>query len=48
VGKVLVSLLMSAELKEKLDALKRENRIRSLSSFVEEAVREKLRREGLA
>ena len=47
-GKVLVSLLMAVDLKEKLDDLKRRNVIRSLSSFVEEAVREKLEREGLA
>ncbi len=43
-----MSLLMAVDLKEKLDDLKRRNVIRSLSSFVEKAEREKLEREGLA
>ena len=47
-GKVLTSILLSSELKDLLDRLKREGKITSIAGFLEQAAWEKLRREGLA
>ena len=45
--RIAVTVVMPVELKAKLDELKRKGKIDTISGFVEQAIREKLEREGL-